>query len=447
MKKQEYDTSIPNLGAAKIQSPIDFSKFVKNEKRLDLIMTSEELSELDDDTLQMGFEKAGPREHLYFDPSKTKCAVVTCGGMCPGINDVIRSIVMEAHYNYGVRTVLGIRNGLRGLIPGYGYDVVELTPRTVTNIHHFGGTVLGSSRGLQDPVELVDSLERMNINVLFVIGGDGAMRAAKGIVDETRKRKRKISVIGIPKTIDNDINFITRSFGFDTAVEKATEAIQCGHVEATGIDGGIGLVKLMGREAGFIASQATLALQDVNFLLVPEQPFTLEGDNGLLKALERRLEHRDHALIVCAEGAGQDLLMDEPERDASGNPKLGDICRLLIDRITHHFDVIDKEIKLKFIDPSYIIRSVPANAADRVYCGFLGQNAVHAAMGGKTGMVVTQLKSSIVHLPLDLVARKRRSLNVRSDYWGAVMEATGQYAYFHPKDRLPRTRPRYSGLY
>lgn len=409
-------------------------------------MTSEELTELDESTLSMQFEKAGPREKVYFDPSKTKCAIVTCGGICPGINDVIRSIVMEAFYSYGIRSVLGIRNGLRGLIPEYGYDVEELTAQSVTNIHHFGGTVLGTSREMQEPEELVDSLERLNINVLFVIGGDGSMRAAKSIVKETSKRKKKISVIGIPKTIDNDINFISRSFGFDTAVEKATEAVQCGHVEATGVNGGVGLVKLMGREAGFIAAQATLALPEVNFLLVPEQKFNLEGESGLLKAVERRLAHRDHALIVCAEGAGQEHFVDEPERDRSGNPKLGDICGLLVDRIQSHFDAQGSEVKMKFIDPSYIIRSVPANAADRVYCGFLGQNAVHAAMAGKTGMVVSQLKSSMVHLPLELVTQKRRALNVNSDYWCAVMGATGQLVYFNPKEKEPKARPRYSGI-
>jgi len=308
-----------------------------------------------------------------------------------------------------------------------------LTPDRVTNIHHFGGTILGSSRGPQDPAEIVDSLERLNINVLFVIGGDGTMRAAKSIVEETRKRKRKISVIGVPKTIDNDINFITRSFGFDTAVEKATEAIQCAHVEATGMDQGVGLVKLMGREAGFIAAQATLALQEVNFLLVPEDKFALEGENGFLKALERRLKTRNHAVIVCAEGAGQDLMAEETSRDESGNPKLGDICSLLIRSIKQHFSDNDSECHIKFIDPSYIIRSVPANAADRVYCGFLGQQAVHAAMAGKTGMVVTHLKTSMVHLPLELVSIKRRTLNVRSDYWSVVMESTGQQDYFNPK--------------
>ncbi len=431
--KHSFDTTTKNLGPAKILSPVRYPRFVDDAKPQTLIMTSEELAELNDDAVPMQFEKAGPREKLFFDPSKTKCAIVTCGGICPGINDVIRAIVMEAHYNYGIRTVLGIRNGLRGFIPEYGYDVVELTPQSVSNIHHFGGTVLGSSRGPQDSEEIVDSLERLNINVLFVIGGDGTMQAAKAIVEETSKRKRKIAVIGIPKTIDNDINFITRSFGFDTAVAKATESIQCAHVEATGMDKGVGLVKLMGREAGFIAAQATLAMQEVNFLLVPEDRFALDGENGLLKALERRLEHRDHAVIVCAEGAGQDLMTSETRRDASGNPKLGDICSHLQERIKEHFDGQGLECNMKFIDPSYIIRSVPANAADRVYCGFLGQQAVHAAMCGKTGLVITHLKSSMVHLPLELVTSKRRMLNIHSDYWCTVMESTGQADYFTPK--------------
>ncbi|MBI9078824.1 MAG: ATP-dependent 6-phosphofructokinase [Pseudodesulfovibrio sp.] len=429
-KSMHFETTISCLGPAKIPTTLKSTHFVDDSKPLGLMMTSEELTELNNDTLLMDFEKAGARKKLYFDPSKTKCAIVTCGGLCPGINDVIRSIVMEAHYHYGIRTVMGIRNGLRGFIPEYGYDIIELTPESVSNIHQFGGTILASSRGLQRPEEIVDSLERLNINILFVIGGDGSMRAAKGIVDEVSKRNRKIAVIGIPKTIDNDINFISRSFGFDTAVEKATEAIQCAHVEACGVDMGVGLVKLMGREAGFIAAQATLALQEVNFLLVPEQKFKLDGEDGFLMALERRLTSRKHAVIVCAEGAGQDLMNGEPERDSSGNPKLSDICALLMQRIKEHFKERDLEMNMKYIDPSYIIRSVPANAGDRVYCGFLGQHAVHAALAGKTGMVVTQLKSSMVHMPLNLVTGKRRSLNTDSGYWCSVMESTGQQAYF-----------------
>lgn len=429
-EKPGFDTTISTLGPAKIETTLSSPHYVDDAKPLTLMMTSEELPELQADTRPMEFEKAGPREKLFFDPSKTKCGIVTCGGLCPGLNDVIRSIVMKAHYHYGIQAMAGIRNGLRGFIPKYGYPTMELTPETVASIHQFGGTILGTSRGKQSAVEIVDSLERMNITILFVIGGDGTMRAAKKIVDEIERRRRNISVIGIPKTIDNDINFITRSFGFDTAVEKAAEAIQCAHVEATAVHNGIGLVKLMGRGAGFIAAQATLALQEVNFLLVPEQSFTLEGEGGLLNGLEKRLRLRDHALIVCAEGAGQDLMDDSNPNGYSGNPELGDICGLLIQKITSHFKKRELEMSMKFIDPSYIIRSVPANAGDRVYCGFLGQHAVHAAMAGKTGMVVTELKSSMVHLPLDLVVLKQRNLNTRSDYWRSVMETTGQATYF-----------------
>ncbi|MCK9175994.1 MAG: ATP-dependent 6-phosphofructokinase, partial [Desulforhopalus sp.] len=308
------DTTIPTLGEAKIPTPLTNQRFVDDKKPLILSLTSEEMAELDSDSMSLPFEKAGPREKLYFDPSKTKCAIVTCGGLCPGLNDVIRSIVMKAHYQYGIRSVVGIRNGLRGFIPKYCYDVKVLTPEVVSNIHQFGGTILGSSRGAQSIDEIVDSLARMDINVLFVIGGDGTMRAAKKIMEEVKERGCHISVIGVPKTIDNDINFISRSFGFDTAVGKATEAIRSAHVEATCVRNGIGLVKLMGREAGFIAAQATLALQEVNFVLVPEQPFKLDGENGLLAAVERRVKTRGHAVIVCAEGAGQDLLGVQPEK-------------------------------------------------------------------------------------------------------------------------------------
>jgi 6-phosphofructokinase 1 len=428
-----FITKIPNLGPAKISTPLSHPRYIDDNNPVTLIITSEEVAELDTDILPLAFEKAGPRQQLYFDPSKTKCAVVTCGGLCPGTNDVIRSIVMEAYNHYGIRTVFGFRNGLRGFIPKYGYDVIKLNPENVSGIHQFGGTILGTSRDRQRSDEIVDSLERMNIHVLFIIGGDGTMRAAKKIVDEIKTRDLKIAVIGIPKAIDNDINFITRSFGFDTAVEKATEAIQCAHVEARCVNNGVGLVKLMGREAGFIAAQATLALQVVNFLLVPEQPFKLEGEDGLLMALERRLETQDHAVIVCAEGAGQDLINGPVKRNESGNPDLGDICGLLQQRIRRHFEARGLEIYMKYIDPSYLVRSVAANAGDRVYCGFLGQHAVHAAMAGKTSIVVSQLKSSMVLVPLDLVVVKRRTLNIQSDYWTSVIESTGQQNYFYGK--------------
>ncbi len=425
-KKNVINTDIPVLGKAKIPSPLKRCIFIEDQERTLVNLAEEDMDSSIDNSVYQEFEKAGPRAFTYFDPSKTKCAVVTCGGLCPGLNDVIRSIVLEAHYLYKVPSVLGIRFGLQGFIPKYGHDVIELTADKVANIHQFGGTILGSSRGPQDPEEVVDALERMNISVLFMIGGDGTMRAAQKIVAEIEKRRIRISIIGVPKTIDNDISFVTKSFGFDTAVDKATEAIQSAHVESLGVVNGVGLVKLMGRESGFIAAQATLALKDVNFVLVPEHPFEFDGEYGLLRSLEKRLEERQHAVIVCAEGAGQEQCEYTGEKDASGNPVLCDVCTLIIRRIKDYFKDTGKEITLKFIDPSYIIRSVPANANDCVYCGFLGQHAVHAAMAGKTGMVVSRLQARYVHLPLDVVTTKRKKLNIKSDYWRAVLESTGQ---------------------
>ncbi len=427
-KNSKMDATIQTLGVAKIPSSLNYCRFIGQEETLSLQLTEEEADLSVSAGEPLVFEKAGPRAKLYFDSSKVKCAIVTCGGLCPGINDVIRAIVMDAYHHYHVASVIGVRYGLQGFIPKYGHDIVELTPKNVSNYHVFGGTELGSSRGPQAPDEIVDALERMNVGVLFMIGGDGTMKAAANIVKEIRTRNSRISVIGIPKTIDNDINFVGKSFGFDTAVEKATEAIACAHVEAVGAYNGIGIVKLMGRESGFIAAQATLALKEVNFVLVPESPFSLEGPGGLLEQLENRLRSRHHAVLVVAEGAGQHLCEASGRTDASGNPVLCDICTILIARIKEHFKSRNMEATIKFIDPSYIIRSVPANANDRVYCGFLGQNAVHAAMAGKTGMVVSRLQSRFVHVPLELVTMKRKKLNIEADYWRAVIESTGQEA-------------------
>lgn len=414
------------LGKAKIPNPLPYCRFVPDDAELIISIPEEDLAEDTKGPVYYAFAPAGPREHVYFDPSKARCAIVTCGGLCPGLNDVIRSIVMEAFHNYGVSSVLGIPYGLQGFIPRYGHEVRDLTPDNVANIFEFGGTVLGSSRGPQDPAEVVDSLERMNVSILFVIGGDGSMRAASGIQKEIARRGIKIGVIGIPKTIDNDINFVTRSFGFDTAVEKATEAIRSAHTEAEGAFNGVGLVKVMGRESGFIAAQASLALKEVNFVLVPEYEFTLEGERGLLPALEQRLRERRHAVLVVAEGAGQKLCQLSGTKDASGNERLGDICDILKHRIKEYFRDKSMPLTLKFIDPSYIIRSVPANANDRVYCGFLGQHALHAAMAGFTATVVGRVQDRYVHLPIDLVTSKRKKLNIQSDYWRAVLESTGQ---------------------
>ena len=421
-----FNTTITTLGPCKVDNPLPYCHYIDDTTKMPLFMSSDIFEEARGQNIVCEFEEAGPRKTIYFDPPKTKCAIITCGDLCPGINDVIRAIVMEAHHNYHVAGTIGIRYGLQGFIPKHKHEIWDLTPENVGNIHEFGGTILSSSRGPQPPEEIVDALERMNISILFMIGGDGTMKAANSVTREVGRRGLKIAVIGIPKTIDNDINFVTRSFGFDTAVEKATEAIRCAHIEALGAPGGIGMVKLMGRESGFIAAQASIALKEVNFVLVPEAPFELCGPNGLLERLKDRLTRRQHAVIVVAEGAGQDLCRVENLHDASGNPILGDICEVLRAEIKKYFAAIDFPYTLKYIDPSYIIRSVPANSNDRIYCGFLGQHAVHAAMTGKTGMVVSKLQDRYLYLPLDLVTAKRRKLNISSNYWRSVLESTGQ---------------------
>jgi len=429
MKRMQTDFEIDTLGKPKIPSPLTVGYFKSDQERV--------LSDITVDTRDtkrarplssVSLEVAGPREMIYFEPQKVKAAVVSCGGLCPGINDVLRALVMELHFRYGVRNIIGVRYGFQGLIPRYGHEFMELTPDVVKDIQDLGGSILSSSRGSQDIGEMVDSLERMNINLFFVIGGDGTMQAARLITEETARRKLKIGVIGIPKTIDNDLVLIQKSFGFDTAISEAVRTIQCAHVEAKGAPMGIGLVKLMGRQSGHIAASAALASGDANFVLIPEVPFDLDGERGFLRQLEKRMLARHHAVIIVAEGAGQDLFARKGpvRRDASGNIRLNDIGVLLKDRIEEHFRRRRIEINLKYIDPSYIIRSVPANASDSIMCGVLAQYAVHAGMAGKTGMLVGLVNDAYVHLPLRAVAARRKMIDPRGNIWMLVLESTGQ---------------------
>jgi 6-phosphofructokinase 1 len=375
----------------------------------------------------LSFEMAGPYEKIYFEPGKTSAAIVTCGGLCPGLNDIIRGIVMELYQRYGVTRIFGLRYGYEGLVPRFGHLPVALRPDSVSTIHTFGGTILGSSRGPQDVVDMVDHLEELDVDLLFVIGGDGTLKGGAAINAEIGRRGLKKCVIGIPKTIDNDIMYLDKSFGFETAFAEAVKAVSCAHVEAVGAMNGIGLVKLMGRDSGFIASHAALAGQHVNFCLIPEVPFRLEGPGGLLEELRYRLAQRKNVVIVAAEGAGQDLMeANQGKTDASGNRRLGDIGVFLKDKINEFFRKRRIEVNLKYIDPSYIIRSVPASPQDNVYCTRLAQNAVHAAMAGKTNMLIGRWHSTFVHIPFDLVTQGRRRLDPDGDLWQAVLECTGQ---------------------
>ncbi len=409
------DLEVPTLGPCTVESPLqrrgggadEMEIFVRDEDKIlaDDSLTSVAASIAHNEPLA-AFELAGPRRKLFFDPANSSCAIVTCGGLCPGINDVIRGLVMQAHDRYGIKKIYGIRCGYEGLIKDYGHPVIELTPEAVINIHWLGGSMLGT---------------------LFIIGGDGTLRGAHRIAAESQRRNHAISIVGIPKTIDNDIMFTDRSFGYDTACAAAVEAIRAANAEARTVRNGVGLVKLMGRHSGFIACSAALAASEVDFVLIPEVPFSLEGENGLLQALNSRLRRTGHALIVVAEGAGQELFDDSNcGTDLSGNIQFKDIGLLLKREIEQYSKEHCIDIKFKYIDPSYMIRGVPAAPQDGIYCVRLAQNAVHAAMAGKTGMAISCWHGHYVHVPINLAIATRRQVDPKGNLWRSVIEATGQ---------------------
>jgi 6-phosphofructokinase 1 len=429
----ETDFSVPVLGRCGIPSPIVLStkmgdslaNYVTDD---DLVRFDVNAREGDQGSLSRSrlLEKAGPRQQIYFAPSHVHAGIVTCGGLCPGINDVIRAIVRCLWFRYGVRRITGIRYGYRGFLPEYNIGTKPLDPEAVDEVHKVGGTFLGSSRGGGDRIpDIVDSIERLNLNMLFTIGGDGTQKGAEAIAEEIERRDLKIAVVGIPKTIDNDLLFVDRTFGFETAVARAAEAVTAAHVEAHSAMNGVGLVKLMGRESGFIAVHTVLAVHEANFVLIPEVPFDIDGPNGFLRHLEDRLARRSHAVVVVAEGAGQGFLKAEGV-DASGNPKLADIGVFLRDRITEYFKKKGMDATVKYIDPSYMVRSSPAIPTDSAYCERLGNNAVHAAMAGRTKVLIGMVHGQYVHLPVKAAVSRRNYVDPEGPLWRDAVDATQQ---------------------
>ena len=424
MRDDDLDFTIARLGECRIESPMSGVRFTRDEERVLYHSTLEGINAwLGKGAAPPAMESAGPRQALFFEPATLACGIVTCGGLCPGLNDVIRAIVRSLRLHYGVTRVYGFRFGYEGLVRRIGHEPLDLTPESVHRIHESGGSILGSSRGHQDPAEMVEYLKELGVGILFAIGGDGTLRGAQKIGEEAARRGLKVGVIGVPKTIDNDISFVQRTFGFETAVTEARRATNAANAEAEASRNGIGLVKLMGRDSGFIAAYSALVNNHVNFCLVPEVPFTLDR---FLSALQERLERRSHAVIVVAEGAGQDLMAKSQERDASGNVKYGDIGVFLRDAINDHFKRIGTAITLKYIDPSYTIRSVPATAHDSAFCLLLGQNAVHAGLSGRTNMVVSFWNHQFTHVPIALAVSERKKIDPAGALWNSVVTSTGQ---------------------
>ncbi len=423
---------VKTLGPATTPSPVPLSErrgphFVDDGSR---VAVEVECHEGEAPCARVGFEKAGPRSKIFFEPENTRVGIVTCGGLCPGINNVIRAIVLELHYRYAIRSIFGIPYGYEGLDPRSGLSPIPLRPKEVQHVHRHGGSFLGLSRGQRDVGDLVDGLQHLGIDVLIAIGGDGTLKGAHQIHEEIVRRRLRIAIVGVPKTIDDDVAFTDETFGFETAVEVARNTIDAAHTEALGARNGVALVKLMGRDSGFLAAAATIASMEVNFCLVPEAPFDLYGPHGFLAALEARIRKSGHAVVVVAEGCARALIANDGELDASGNLRYAsgavDVGPYLRDKITAHFKAANLPLNLKYLDPSYIVRSVPANAVDAIFCDSLGRNAVHAAMAGKTDVVIGRWHRIFTHVPLALATWERRKIDPEGDLWRSVLEATGQ---------------------
>ena len=425
MKAEEF--KIKTLGTPQLKSPLTNCAFVKEGSSVVYETDAETIKKYVERNEEVpSFELAGPREKIYHDPAWSRAAILTAGGLCPGLNEVIKFLTLTLIQRYKVPVVYGIRYGYRGLNPAYGLSPMILDEQLVDGIHEAGGSILGSSRGEEEVGICVDTLVRMNVNMLFCIGGDGTSRGAHAIAEEVARRGLSISVIAIPKTIDNDISFIDTSFGFATAVFHAGRAVTGVHNEASGAFNGVGLVKVMGRDSGFIAASATMANPYVNYCLVPEEDFNLEeGEHALLPHLLERLNRRHHAVIMVAEGAGQKFFESGKEqRDASGNILKQDIGLLLKDRISAYCKAHNTEVSVKYFDLGYTIRSVQAEGPDAIFCGILAQNAVHAAMSGRTDMIMGHWAGSFTHVPISLATRARKKIQLDSPLWTSVKSIT-----------------------
>ncbi len=425
---ERSDFKIARLGEPLLDSPLNNTSFIADDATVAYDTESAVLAGYVKNGKEIpAFELAGPREKIYHDPTWSKAAILTAGGLCPGLNDVIKFLTSTLKRIYGVPIVYGIRYGYMGLNPANKLAPIILTEDNTDDIHEQGGTILGGGRGEEDSKIMVDTLVRMDINMLFCIGGDGTARGAHDIAMEIKRRDLNISIICIPKTIDNDIAFIEKSFGFETAVAMTGRFATGANAEAKGAYNGIGLVKVMGRDSGFIAAYATLANSYINYCLVPERKFTLEGTgpDALLPHLLERMKRKQHAVMIVAEGAGQELFEKLSElRDASGNLLHNDIGILLKDKIKEYFKANNTEVNVKYFDPSYAIRSCPCHGADAVFCAMLAQNAVHAAMSGRTDMVVGYWAANFTHVPTSLATRERKKIDLASQLWTSVKSTT-----------------------
>ncbi|KAJ8772384.1 hypothetical protein K2173_027561 [Erythroxylum novogranatense] len=316
---------------------------------------------------EVHFRRAGPREKVgLFQARGSACLCSHLWGLCPGINTVIQEIVCGLNYMYGVDDILGIEF--------YSRNTLNLTPKVVNDIHKRGGTFIRTSRGGHDTHKIVDNIQDRGINQVYIIGGDGTQKGAARIHEEVERRCLQVAVAGIPKTIDNDI-----------AVSFA-----------------IVLISIL--SGGF---------------------------RWAFEYIEERIKENGHMVIVIAEGAGQEYVsqsmgaVDERDRDASGNRLLLDVGLWLSEKIKDHFTNIHKTINMKYIDPTYMIRAIPSNASDNIYCTLLAHSAVHGAMAGYTGFTVGQVNSRHAYIPIARVT-ETNTVKLTDRTWARVLASTNQ---------------------
>jgi 6-phosphofructokinase 1 len=405
--------------------------------------------------------RAGPRALCYFEPHSVVAAVVTCGGLCPGLNNVVREIVLTLHNTYGARRVYGVQKGYWGfhtpdadLSVGAARhpscpsaDAPVLTPEGVAGINTQGGTVLGADRGGLSASSVaadVDVILRFcanrGINQLYVIGGDGTHRGASSVALEAQRRRVPLAVAAIPKTIDNDVDIIDRSFGFETAYSEAQQAIRSAKTEAASALNGLGIGKLRGRHAGFIAAHAAMASGDVDLCLIPEVPVVFTGPASFGAHVLAVMRRKGHAVVVVAEGAGEKEILAEQRAaataasaaggacfDAGGNALLPEVGPWLKAKLSAYLTERGCRPICKYIDPSYMIRSVAAHAADAEYCMLLGQNAVHGAMAGFTGFSTGLVNNRMAYIPISAItANSPRKMNARGRTYERLLQITRQ---------------------
>jgi len=385
------------------------------------IITNDSKQAARDSETANGCFRANATRHIYWDPKDVRAAIVTCGGLCPGLNSVVRELTDCLYNEYGVKDILGMRGGYHGLSNPEELTPMYLTPKIVNEIHMKGGSVLMAGRGGNDCIRIVDKLKERDINMLFVVGGDGTQSGAHALFLEARKRKMPISIVGVPKSIDNDVMYFDKTFGFESAVAEAVSVIRGSFVEATSANRAVSIVKLMGRDAGFVSMYAAVASNLVDLCLIPEVDVKLQD---VLAYVDKVLAQKGYMVVAVAEGAGQNFVESEGV-DPTGHTKYGDVGVFLRDAINEHLKRSDDGGRSFYFDPSYMIRAVPANPIDHIFCSRLSRDAVHTAMRGYTGVCVGPIHNIIIIMPMNNIASRQKTVNVHRNMWQVCVHQSG----------------------